>query len=93
MLDWQVRGDGDSRRLLLSVVPMDKLVRILRTLFDEDAFLSAHGLRSISKRHTTPYTVPGMPAASIEYEPPSLEPPCTAGTPTGADRCGSRSTT
>ena len=69
MLDWQVRGAGDARRLLLSVVPADKLARILGTLFDEEAFLSPHGLRSISKRHTTPYTVPGLPDATIEYEP------------------------
>ena len=59
MLDWQVRGTGDSRKLLLSVVPVDKLVRLFGTLFDEDAFLSPHGLRSISKRHSDPYTVPG----------------------------------
>ena len=69
MLDWQVRGADDTRRLLLSVVPVDKLARLLSTLFDEDAFLSPHGLRSISKRHSTPYTVPGMPDAAIEYEP------------------------
>ncbi len=69
ILDWHVRGDGDDRRLLLTVVSMDKLARVFATLFDEDAFLSPHGLRSISKRHTTPYTVPGMPDATIEYEP------------------------
>ena len=69
MLDWQVRGTGDDRRLLLSVVPIDKLVRIFATLFDEDAFLSPHGLRSISKRHSIPYTVPGLPGASIDYQP------------------------
>jgi len=69
MVDWRVRGTGDSRRLLLSVVPADKLARILHTLFDEDAFLSPHGLRSISGRHSTPYTVPGLPDAVIEYEP------------------------
>ena len=69
MVDWRVRGTGASRRLLLSVVPPDKLARILHTLFDEDAFLSPHGLRSISGRHSTPYTVPGLPDAVIEYEP------------------------
>jgi len=69
MLDWQVRGTGDTRRLLLSVVPADKLARLFGTLFDEEAFLSPHGLRSISKRHSAPYTVPGLPDAAIEYEP------------------------
>jgi hypothetical protein len=38
-------------------------------LFDEEAFLSPHGLRSLSKRHSTPYTVPGLPTAAIQYEP------------------------
>jgi hypothetical protein len=48
---------------------MDQLARLCATLFDEEAFLSPHGLRSISKRHSTPYTVPGMPTAAIQYEP------------------------
>ncbi len=43
--------------------------RIFATLFDENAFLSPHGLRAMSKRHSTPYQVPGMPGATIEYEP------------------------
>jgi hypothetical protein len=69
MLDWQVRGTGDARKLLLSVVSADNLIRVFGTLFDEDAFLSPHGLRSISKRHADPYTVPGLPDAVIDYEP------------------------
>jgi len=69
MLDWQVRGAGESRRTLLSVVPVDRLARLCGILFDEEAFLSPHGLRSISKRHNTAYTVPGLPEAAIQYEP------------------------
>lgn len=69
ILDWRVRGTGDSRRTLLSVVTTDKLARLFGTLFDEEAFLSPYGLRSISKRHNTPYTVPGLPTAAIQYEP------------------------
>ena len=69
ILDWRIRGTGDSRRGLVSIVPPDQLARIFATLFDESAFLSPHGLRSISKRHSTPYQVPGMPGATIEYEP------------------------
>ena len=69
ILDWRVRGSGDTRQLLLSVVPPDHLRRILATLFDEDAFLSPHGLRAVSKRHSTPYSVPGQPDATIRYEP------------------------
>ena len=38
-------------------------------MFDEEAFLSPYGLRSLSKRHQATYQVPGVPGASIEYEP------------------------
>jgi hypothetical protein len=69
ILDWRMRGSGDNRRALVSIVSPERLVRIFATLFDEDAFLSPHGLRSISKRHANPYHVPGMPGATIEYEP------------------------
>ena len=69
ILDWRIRGTGDSRRGLVSIVPPNQLARIFATLFDESAFLSPHGLRAISKRHSTPYQVPGMPGATIEYEP------------------------
>jgi hypothetical protein len=66
---WRFHAEGDARRVLVSVVSPDQLRRVLTTLFDEDAFLSPYGLRSISKRHETPYTVPGMPGATIDYEP------------------------
>jgi hypothetical protein len=69
ILDWRVRGSGNSRRGLVSIVAPDKLARIFGTLFDENAFLSPHGLRALSKRHSTPYQVPGVPGATIEYEP------------------------
>jgi hypothetical protein len=69
ILDWRIRGTGNSRHGLVSIVPPDQLRRIFTTLFDEDAFLSPHGLRAISKRHSSPYQVPGMPGATIEYEP------------------------
>jgi hypothetical protein len=69
ILDWRVRGSGNSRRGLVSIVAPDKLARIFGTLFDENAFLSPHGLRTLSKRHSTPYQVPGVPGATIEYEP------------------------
>jgi hypothetical protein len=69
ILDWRMRGSGDNRRALVSIVSPERLVRIFATLFDEDAFLSPHGLRSISKRHANPYHVPGCLVATIEYEP------------------------
>ena len=69
ILDWRIRGNGNSRRALVSIVSPDQLERIFATLFDENAFLSPHGLRAISKRHSQPYEVPGMPGAIIKYEP------------------------
>ena len=42
----------------------------LQEFLDEDAFLSPHGLRSVSKRYEgQPYSLPGMPGATIDYEP------------------------
>ncbi|MBI1225971.1 MAG: glucosidase [Bacteroidetes bacterium] len=40
--------DGD---ILLSLVPPDRLQRLLGALFDEGEFLSQHGVRSVSRRH------------------------------------------
>lgn len=42
---------GDCDRLLLSLVNKDRLVAILQKLFDESEFLSAYGIRSLSKYH------------------------------------------
>ena len=41
---------GGERRLL-AVPTRDRLVRTLRCVFDEDEFLSAYGIRSLSKRY------------------------------------------
>jgi hypothetical protein len=67
---WRVRRESSTtNQVLLSLVTPEQLERVLATLFDEEAFLSPHGLRSLSKRHATPYVVPGLPDATIEYEP------------------------
>ena len=42
-------GEGGSR--LLSLVNQDQLTRVLKIMLDEDRFLSAFGLRSLSKEH------------------------------------------
>ena len=66
----RVRLSGDERSLLVSVIGPDRLARTLAPFFDEDAFLSPHGVRSVSKRYEgDPYTVPGLPGATIDYEP------------------------
>ena len=58
---WPVAGEGAARRLLVSMVSPDQLAGVVATLFDEEAFLSPHGLRSLSKRHEATYFVPGRP--------------------------------
>ncbi|MCL2584961.1 MAG: hypothetical protein FWE35_21170 [Streptosporangiales bacterium] len=62
--------DGDAR-VLLSVVGVERLTRLLESLFDESQFLSPYGLRSLSARHRDePYVlhIDGT-TASIDYEP------------------------
>jgi hypothetical protein len=68
---WRIRKDPTTaqRRLLLSLLNENQLRRLLAILFDQDALLSPHGLRSVSKRFTTPYVLPHRPEASIEYAP------------------------
>jgi hypothetical protein len=66
-----LRGLGGEQRLLLSLCGPDRLVRLLGRLFDENEFLSAHGLRALSAYHRShPYSlsVEGV-TASIDYEP------------------------
>jgi hypothetical protein len=45
-----VQGDEAGRRLL-SIVSRDQLVRVLNTMLDGDEFLSAHGIRALSRVH------------------------------------------
>jgi mannosylglycerate hydrolase MGH1-like protein len=55
---------------LLSLLDMDRLLRVLSRMFDEQEFLSPHGIRSLSAAYRTPYvtTVDGV-AMQIDYEP------------------------
>ena len=54
----------------LALVGEDRLPALLSRLFDEDAFLSPHGIRSLSAEYRTPFTtvVGGVPV-SLGYEP------------------------
>ena len=66
----RVRTTGDKRTILVSVLHPDGLARALTEFFDEDAFLSPHGLRAVSKRYQDhPYEVPGLVDAVIDYQP------------------------
>ena len=56
--------------MLVSVLHPDDVRVALREFLDEAAFLSPHGLRSVSKRYQGhPYSIPGMPGATIDYQP------------------------
>jgi hypothetical protein len=66
----RVRRLGDQRATLVSVVDPDDLRPTLAEFFDEAAFLSPHGLRSVSKRYEgKPYVLDCVPGAWIDYEP------------------------
>ena len=43
--------------ILLSLVPRNRLEKLLKALLDEKEFLSKGGIRSISKLHETPYSI------------------------------------
>lgn len=47
----------DHNDILLSLVPRQRLEKLLKALLDEKEFLSKGGIRSISKLHETPYSV------------------------------------
>jgi hypothetical protein len=66
-----IRGEPHSRRLLLSVVGIDRLEKVFAKLFDEKEFLSPYGLRALSAYHREhPYRldVEGF-SATVDYEP------------------------
>ncbi|TKV60533.1 glucosidase [Nakamurella flava] len=62
---------GDVRHRLLSLVPPDRLLRLLEHVFDEQGLLSDHGIRGISawhREHPFSVEVNGV-RASVDYEP------------------------
>lgn len=70
---WMARnlGQWHGERLLFSLVPEDRLRRICRRLFDEEEFLSPHGIRSLSKvygDHPYSYTE-GSETETLSYSP------------------------
>ena len=67
----QLRGEGASRRALLSVARPAQLERLFAKLFDEAEFLSPHGLRAVSAYHRDhPYQFDAEGyQSSIDYEP------------------------
>jgi hypothetical protein len=64
-----VWGSSGLDHVVVALVTPDQARRTLAQVFDEEGFLSPHGLRSLSRRHLDPYAVPGLPDAVIDYEP------------------------
>ena len=64
-------GTWNRNRVLFSIVPPDRLRRILTRVFDEQEFLSPYGIRSLSKVYQdTPYSYQqGDDYATISYSP------------------------
>ncbi len=66
-----MRGEVGDRRLLLSVVGVDRLQTLFAKLFDESEFLSPYGLRALSayhREHPYEFHVEGF-SATVDYEP------------------------
>jgi hypothetical protein len=66
-----VTGRPGHQNLQLSVVPPVRLGKLLGEMLSEDGFLSAHGLRALSKRHLEqPFKLElGGLTAEVDYEP------------------------
>ena len=61
----------NNDRVLFTLVPKDRLQRICERLFDEEEFLSPHGIRSLSKVYEKqPYTyTEGSQSQTLAYSP------------------------
>lgn len=70
-LKYKVIQDFDEGQdLLLSLVPEDRMRKLMKAMLDEKEFLSPYGIRSLSKVHETPYTISiNRVNYSINYEP------------------------
>ncbi len=77
----RLRTDGDDAKVLVSVASPEQLRRTLAVLFDEGAFLSPYGLRSLSKRYEDqPYVVRVDDMSySVDYEPAESTTPMYGG--------------
>ena len=67
----QVLPGADGDRLLIGVIPPGDTRRVLMRVFDEDEFLSPHGLRALSRYHRdhpVHVDIEGV-VASADYEP------------------------
>ena len=60
----------DNGDKLISLIYIERLQQLLAALLDEDEFLSPYGIRSVSKKHSTPYEVEiDNQVYSLQYNP------------------------
>jgi hypothetical protein len=65
-----VENFKDNEDILFSLIPKDRLIRLLQHMLDESEFLAPGGIRSLSKRHTEKYSVKiEGEDYSIDYQP------------------------
>ena len=57
IVNYQTVDDVDDPEILFSLIPKDRLHRLLQAMLDENEFLGSGGIRSISKRHEQGYNV------------------------------------
>jgi hypothetical protein len=76
-----LRGEAGAQRLLLSIARPAQLERLFARLFDENEFLSPHGLRALSayhRDHPYQFNAEGY-ESSINYEPAESTTPMFGG--------------
>ena len=68
---WPNQEHTDGEKILLSLVPRERLIYLLQRLLNEDEFLSDGGIRALSKYHEkNPYTVTiDNTEYNIRYDP------------------------
>jgi hypothetical protein len=74
-VSWMRACSDDSRHMLLAIPSRERLLRLLRYLFDPSEFLSPYGIRSLSRYHLErPYVLaPGYESYAVRYCPGDSE--------------------